>query len=212
MAQARTTLAAAVLIGDTKITVASATSLAAGRFLKIDDEWMKVTNDYTTGVNPNVLRGLNGSVQKAHAITAGVVHGDAMDFANPPAQAAAAVSGPLQRVRVMESITATGTFTPTPGQDTLLVLNGGSVIALTIAAPTKEMEGDALYIAGNGVAAHTATFTGGLSGAGASYDVITTNATAPTLMGPFMAINEKWQLAVAVPLAGTMTNVTGTLA
>jgi hypothetical protein len=74
------------------------------------------------------------------------------------------------------------------------------------------MDGTILWIASNGAAAHTVTFTGGLSGASTSYDVITVNSGAPVLLGPFMAINALWQCAVAVPMAGTVTNLTATVA
>ncbi len=62
------------------------------------------------------------------------------------------------------------------------------------------------------MAAHTIQFASGLSGAGSSYDILTVNATAPALMGPFMAVNGFWQLAMGVPMAGNTANVTATLA
>ena len=98
------------------------------------------------------------------------------------------------------------------GSDAIAIINGTSALAMTVAAPTKDMDGCALYIASNGAANHTVTFTGGLSGAGTSYDVCTINATAPVVIGPVLAINGLWQLTVAVPLAGTVTNITATVA
>ena len=213
MALATTTLSSACAAGDYEIVVASATSFAAGRLVRIDDEWMQVRQDYSSGTTIPVLRGRNGSVVVAHVITANVTHGLASDFSDSPSGAGEAITVPSQLATRKISITATGSLSlPKSGEDLRVILNGTSVIALTVPVPTKDLDGCLLYIAGNGVAAHTVTFTGGLSGAGASYDVITVNASAPVCLGPFMAVNGKWQAAVAVPMAGTVTNITATVA
>ncbi len=209
----RTTLSSAVAIDDRSIVVASATDVGAGDFIRIDEEWMQVSKEYSSGTTVNVLRGVNGSVTAAHKVTAGVVHGSAADFTTNPDGTGEGVTLPAQRARRIISLTAAATLTlPKSGEDLFVILNGTSVIALTVPVPTKDLDGCALYIAGNGAAAHTATFTGGLSGAGASYDVITVNATAPVVLGPFWAVNGLWQASVAVPMAGTVTNVTATVA
>jgi hypothetical protein len=172
---------------------------------------MKVTRAYVNAsTTVPVLRGQEGTQQVAHVASAGVVHGVASDFAAQAAQTAAQylISG---RPRVLQSITATGTLTlPAPGSDLFVVLNGTSVITLTVPVPTKEMDGTILTICGNGAAAHVLTFTGGLSGAGASYDVITVNATAPIAVQA-IACNSLWNAFAAIPVAGTVTNVTGTI-
>ena len=54
------------------------------------------------------------------------------------------------------------------------------------------------------------TFTGGLSGAGSSYDVVTVNTTAPIAM-QCVACNGLWNAFAAIPIAGTVTNITGTV-
>jgi hypothetical protein len=116
------------------------------------------------------------------------------------------------RATVVQSITATGTLSlPAAGTDLRVILNGTSVIALTIPVPTKDMDGTVLMIIGNGVAAHTLTFTGGLSGAGTSYDVITTNSAAPIALQA-VAANGLWNSFVATPMSGTVTNITGGVA
>ena len=211
MALSRTTLSAAVGLNDTQISVASASGFAAGYYIQIGDEFFKQSSAAVGTVIP-VLRGQNGSYNRAHVSGAAVVVGSADDFA----QAAPGVvnSYPLAgRRREKKSYSASGAIAlPTPGSDLIAMLNGTSVLAMTVAAPSKDMDGDMLYIASNGAAAHTVTFTGGLSGAGSSYDVLTVNASKPVLLGPFMAVNEVWQMAVAVPAAGTVTNVTATLA
>jgi len=211
MALATTTLATAVAIDDNSITVASATSVASGRLIRIDDEWMQVISSYVSGVVVPVLRGQQGTATAAHVITANVTHGTASDFDSAPTGVSAAVTVPAQRARRVVSITATSTLTlPSSGEDLFVILNGTSVITLTIPVPTKDMDGCELTIAGNGAAAHVLTFTGGLGGAGGSYDIITVNATAP-IAAKAVAVNGLWMGLAAVPLAGTVTNITGTV-
>lgn len=210
MALATTTLASACAQGDKSIVVASATSLAAGRLVLIDQEMMQIAQDYSSGVTANVLRGREGTVQAAHVVTANVTHGLASDFDAPPGQAA--TTYPVARYRQLVSITATGTLTlPSAGNDLLVVLNGTAAITLTIPVPTKDMDGCELSIVGNGAAAHLLTFTGGLSGAGSSYDVVTINATAPAAL-KCVACNGLWVAYFAPAMGGTVTNIIGSIA
>jgi hypothetical protein len=210
MALATTTLSSAVAVDDTSIVVASATSVDAGRLVLVDNEVMKVAQNYSSGTTVDVMRGVNGSATVSHVISSNVTHGDATDFSTPASQEI--VSYQASRATVISSITATGTLTlPAAGTDARVVLNGTSVIALTIPVPTKDMDGTLLTIVGNGAAAHTLTFTGGLSGAGSSYDVVTTNSTAPIAFTA-IACNGLWNSFVATPMAGTVTNITGTVA
>lgn len=212
MALARTTTSAAVAVDATAINLTSLTGLTIGDLIVIDQEVFKVTKGYD-GTNPvPVLRGQDGTKASAHASGAGAVHGTPDEFANSGAQAVTtyAIAG---KVRTLTSYSAAGAITlPTAGTDAVAILNGTSVLAMTVAAPGKDLDGSLLWIASNGAAAHTITFAGGLSGAGSSYDVLTVNATAPVLMGPFMAVNEKWQAPVAVPMSGTVTNITAGVA
>ena len=210
MALATTTLSSAVAVDDTSVVVASATSFDAGRLVLVDQEVMQVAQNYTSGTTVDVLRGMNGTATKAHVVTSNVSHGDATDFSTPAAQEI--IGYQASRATVISSITATGTLTlPKAGTDARVILNGTSVIALTVPVPTKDMDGVLLTIVGNGVAAHTLTFTGGLSGAGTSYDVITTNSAAPIAFTA-IACNGLWNSFVATPMAGTVTNITGTVA
>lgn len=211
MALARTTLSAAVAQGDSVITVASATSIVAGRLILIDNEWMQVQQSYASGTSVPVLRGRNGSVQTSHPTSAGVVHGDAADFANPAAQAYGSVNGPLGRVRDLRSYSAAGAIDlPTPGTDRVAILNGTGALAMTLANPTKDNDGDILIIVGNGKAAHTVTYTAGFGDAGSSYDVATFTANGQCSL-VLIAANEKWMLFGA-PQAGTVTNMAITIA
>lgn len=210
MALVRTTLSSAVAAADKSIVVASATGFSAGYRIQVDQEVMAVDDSYVSGTTIPVLRGLEGTVTEAHVTTASVVCGAATDYpANAPQTS---VMRPIAgKATTVVSVTATSTITPpTDGSNLLVFLNGTSVITATFAAPTKDMDGCELTIVPNGAAAHVLTFTGGLSGAGSGYDVITINATAPAPT-KYVACNSLWQVYAAIPIAGTVTNITGTL-
>lgn len=210
MALATTTLSSACSITDNTIVVASATSMAAGRLILIDQEMMQVVQTYVSGTTVGVLRGRDGSKTVAHVTTANVTHGAASDFDNPTDQTSTGY--PTQRATKIVSITATSTLTlPDAGSDLRVILNGTSVITLTVPVPTKEMDGCELTIIGNGAAAHVLTFTGGLGGAGTSYDVVTINATAPTAMKA-IACNGLWLAVFGPAMGGTVTNLIGSVA
>lgn len=214
MSLTQTTAASAIGASDTTLNVASATGFAAGNLVRVDQETMRVSKAYSSGtVIPLDGRGLDGSFAQAHPLSAKVLTGLPSDF--PSAGPQVGTSYPIAgKVRQVTSVTTDNSTLalPTGGQDMVVELNGTSVIHLTVPVPTKDMENTLLWIASNGAAAHVITFTGGLSGAGTSYDVITVNATAPVVLGPFMAVNGLWQAPVAVPMAGTVTNVTATVA
>jgi len=209
MALATTTLSVAATATDNYITVASATSVAAGRLMHVDAEMMKVRSDYVSGTSVPVQRGQDGTVAAAHVITAAVVHGLASDFVTA---AGTVVTYPLARPVKIVSITATSTLTlPSPGEDLRVILNGTSVITLTIPVPTRDLDGAQLTIISNGAAAHVPTFTSGLGGAGSSYDAITNNATGQFCLNVFAA-GGFWCIPQAPAMTGTVTNITGGVA
>lgn len=211
MALAETTLGAAVTVNDNIITVASATSISAGRVLQVDGEIMQVTKAYVAAATQvPVLRGQLGTVTAAHVTSARIVHGDATDFG--ASGAGLSVNYPPNgRARLVTSVTATGTLALAPaGVDHLVTLNGTSVITLTIPVPTKDKDGDRLTIVANGAAAHVPTFSSGLGLAGSSYDAVTLNGTG-TLALEVIACNEAWCMPCAPAMGGTVTNIIGTI-
>lgn len=212
MALASTTVSSAVSATDNTIVVASATSMAAGRVLIINQEFMRVTNAYVSGTTVPVLRGIDGTVTGAHKVNTPVTHGLASDFALPTAGNEGATTYPTVRATVVTSYSATGTMVlPLAGSDLRVILNGTSVITLTVPVPTKDMDGTMLTILGNGAAAHVVTFTGGVGAAGSSYDAFTVNATAPIALVVFAA-NGTWQMVAAPGITGTVTNITAGVA
>lgn len=212
MALATTTLSAAVAIADNSIVVASATSMSAGRLIVVDQEVMQVVQSYTSGTTVGVLRGRDGSYQTAHKSSANVTHGLASDFAVPPPGLDNAVTYSTARPVLIQSYSATGTMVlPSAGTDTRVILNGTTIITLTIPVPTKDMDGCLLTLVANGAAAHVPTFTGGLSGAGAGYTALTSNATKP-VASQYIACNGVWVAFTQPAWTGTVTNVVAGLA
>lgn len=211
MALATTTLSTAVAQGDKSIVIASATSMAAGRLILIDQELMRATQDYTSGTTVNVLRGLDGTPQVAHKVTANVTHGAATDFANPNPQTT--VTYPVgARPVIVTSVTATSTLTlPTAGSDMRVIINATSAITLTIPVPTKDMDGTVLWIVSSTVAAHVPTFTGGLGGVGSGYTALTA-ASGAQMCIQAIACNGTWNVPSAPGWTGTVTKVTGGIA
>lgn len=204
MALATTTCSSAIAAVDQSIVVASATSFSAGKIVLVNGEWMQVTKAYSSGTTIPVLRGLNGSVPVAHAVTSNVVVGDGADFATGAPQGT--MPYPKIRVREVKSYNAAGAITlPTPGNDMVAVINGTNARAMTLANPTSDMDGDMLIIIGNGKAAHTVTYTAGLGDGGSGLDVGTFPTGGRACLA-LIAINSIWCVFPA-PLEGTLTNI-----
>lgn len=209
MALTTTTLAAAVAVNDTSLTVTSATGFSAGYIIQLDQEMLQVAKSYVSGTSIPVLRGQGGTATAAHVNKANITVGLASDFSNPTPQAIVAKS--VLRPVTEVTVSATGSLTlPVDGSDVRVIIAGTSVITLTVPVPTKDMDNCRLTISSNGAAQHLLTFTGGLSGAGGNYDVITINATAPASFD-FIAVNGLWQAVCGPAISGTTTNIAGAI-
>lgn len=210
MSATATTLSAALGVDDPTARFTSITGMLRGMYVRVDGEVLEVLEDASSASIPvKVARGVEGTFNQAHPVSAKAIYGVGSDFPSNSPGIDEPTPFPPQMTLPVYSYSASGALLAAQG---IHYLNGTSVLAMTVAAPTTLQDGQVMYIASNGAAAHTVTFTGGLSGAGSSYDVLTVNATAPVLMGPFMAVNGLWQAAVSVPMAGTVTNVTASLA
>lgn len=210
MALTTTTNSVAVAASDQSITVASATGFSAGKIVKVNAEFMQVRKDYVSGTTVPVLRGQGGTFPMAHGVTSNVSVGDGADFAQ--GAAADTVAYPLAgRVREVKAYGAAGAVTlPTPGNDMVAIINGTNALAMTVANPSKDQDGDILVVIGNGKAAHTLTYTAGYGNGGGSYDVLTFASGANnTVM--LMAVNGIWNLLPSL-IGGTATAVTVTIA
>ena len=220
MALASTSLSSAVAVADKSIVVASATSFAAGRIIRIDNEIMKVADNYVSGTTIPVLKGQNGTAVTAHPVTAEVIHGLASDFATQAAQTTSQFT--YNPVTIVNSYSADGEIAlPAPGSNGFAVLNAVSttVLTMTIPVPTADMDGTRLTVLSrNGTGAHIlyigavaeATSGTGLNGAGTNYDKFTFPA-GPVALELF-AYNEAWFIAAAPAITGTVTLLTGGIA
>lgn len=214
MALATTTISSAVAITDNTIVVASATSVAAGRLLRCDSEWMQVGQAYVSGTTVPVLRGRDGSAVLAHTADSNVVHGLASDFSTPPPGSSLAVTLPASRPRRVVTYRATGAITlPIAGEDLVVLLTGTSALTMTLAAPTADLDGTLVWIFSNAKNASTIQFAGtvGIGNAGSSYDIITLQ-NAGNVGVCVMAVNAFWNICAAPALTGTTTAIGAAIA
>lgn len=203
MSLAETTLSSACAISDRQLVLASATGVAIGYRVRVDGEILKVTKGYVAGATiVPVLRGQDGSVAQAHGITARVVVGTQADWAQQtPAQVVP--SYPIAgRARVVLSYGAAGAIDLPPAGNDMLALLNGTAHAMTLAAPTKDLDGSVLTIAGTSAAAHAITITGF---SGGSLTVATFDGTGMCAFS-VMALDETW-IPYPSPLSGTLTTI-----
>lgn len=163
-----TTLAAPVDANAIDISVTANTGASKDRICKIEDEFAVVTKVVGTIVTLR-SRGDLGTSARAHNILAAVVFGDPTDFgAVPPAR---------HRTQTQEApgYTSYGASGPIdlPTKDTTVVLNGAAALAMTLADPSRWMDGLRLTILSAGAAAHTVTDPAGFNAGGAAVDVAT---------------------------------------
>ena len=204
MALTATTLSGAVVIDQNTITVASATGFAAGNIVRIDDEIMVVTSNYLSGTAIGVLRGRNGTAGANHASGALVVTGLPSDFGTTAAPQVATIYPIAARARPIKSYSSAGAIDlPIPGNDMVAVLNGTTILAMTLAVPTKDMDGCILIVVANGKAAHTLTASGGFGANTTNSDVMTFHATQTTAI-QCIACNGVWVLIGHVAGAATV--------
>ena len=203
MALATTTLSSAVTVTDSSIVVASATSVAAGRIVLVDGEFMQVTQDYVSGTTVNVLRGQNGTVTAAHVASANVTHGAAADFTVAAPGTANLKPGVIPFTTT--SYSAAGAISFGAAQWTTAIINGTSALAMTLADPDSSQDGIILAIVANGKAAHTVTYTAGLGDAGSGYDVGTFDGSGQCCM-LLTAANSIW-VPLPSPMSGTLTAI-----
>jgi hypothetical protein len=205
MALTTTTAASAIGATDLVINVASATGFAAGNLIICDQEVMRQLSA-AVGTAIPVIRGVNGTAAKAHVSSANVTTGLPSEFSGSADQVASAITYPTQRARTITSYSAAGAITlPTPGTDAMAIINGTGALAMTLANPTKDQDGDILIIVGNGKAAHTVTYTAGLGNAGSNYDVGTFDGSGQCSM-MLVAANAIW-VPLPSPLSGTLTSI-----
>lgn len=208
MALANTTLSSAIALLDKQIVVASATSVVPGLILTVDGETMQVTKAYVSGTTIPVTRALDGSAQVAHATGAQVsfyLLGSDQLVPGPQLSVASPLAG---RGRYPSSVTTSAAWLPrADNQDEYVEINGTSVVALTLTNPLRSQSGKVVIFVGNGIAAHTLTYTTiGFGNVGTTADVVTFGASQAQSFS-MIASGGFW--VTLGPLATATANVSG---
>jgi hypothetical protein len=209
MALANTTLAAAATATDKQFTVASATSLTAGLYGAVDGEVFQISKAYVVGsVTVPVLRAIEGTAQVAHVTGAQIsfyVLASDVPLVGPQLSTYAPLAG---RGRYPSSVTTSGAWTPrADNQDEYVEINGTSVVAITIVSPLRSQSGKLVTFVGNGIAAHTITYTTtGFGNVGTTADVVTFGANQMQSL-QMIASGGFWVLVG--PAATATANVSG---
>ena len=206
MALYETTLASAATDSDKQLVLASGASVAINDLIRVDGEVVKVTKGYVAGATiVPVFRGWSGTKSDAHGVTARVVGGTAADWAQSAAPQTVVGYPIAGRARIVKSYGASGALDlPTAGNDALYLLNGTVALAMTLAVPTKDLDGTIVTVASAGTGAHTVTVAGGVSGS-ASIATATFEASPARCNFSLMAMDELW-VAWPSPLSGTLTS------
>jgi len=201
MALANTTLSAACAVSDKQILVAASTGFAVGNYIRVDDETMKITKGYVAAsLTVPVLRGQDGTIAVAHASGAQVTDGAATDYTQTGAPQTVDAFPIAGRARVINSYSADGAIAlPPAGADALAVISGTAHTGMTLAVPTKDLNGCKLTILNLTAAAHVVTVAGGVGGSGI---VTLTFDASGRAMIELTAYNELWYCPA---LAGTTT-------
>lgn len=200
MAFTTTTLSSAVAVTDNSIVVASATGFVAKSLVRVNGEMMEIAQNYSSGTTIPVKRGQDGTTTTAHPATSNVTVGTAADFAAAPAGVPLAITYPSQPAFPLFSYSAAGALTPKQG---IHIINGTGALAMTLAAPTKDQDGQIMIVVANGKAAHTVTNTAGFGANTTASDVVTFHATQTTAF-MCVACNGVWVLIGFVAGAATV--------
>jgi hypothetical protein len=168
MSLTNTTLAAACGAADLTLRLTSVTGAVVGAPLKIENEYVGAVLSI---VSPFVTvrdRGAEGTLAVAHNALAPVnLAAAASDFIAIPAGSTNQVPPFRERVQYYSVNGAIAL----PDQNTTVILNKAGVAAMTLADPTRDMEGLEMTIMAGTAQANTVTYTTGFNGGGAATDV-----------------------------------------
>lgn len=209
MALTTTTTSAAIAAADTAVNLTSVSGLTVGMLIKVDQEFMQVSYTSSTIANPvAVRRGINGTFVAAHVSGVNATYGATSDTAWGDPSATVITAYPLSGVRRKAvSYAASGAISlPVAGEDLDVTLIGTGALAMTLAVPTKDVDGCELTVFGNGKAAHTLTFATAIGNAGAGYTVLTFPAGG--VVGVKLKASNGLWILMSSPISGTSTNVT----
>ena len=184
MALASTTLAGTITASDGTINVTSATGFAAGSYVQIDSEMMKIQS--VNGTSIGVFRGVYGTQGVAHTVYALATVGTAAEFA----AASGGGVGPLKKKPRIYTYAVAGAITVAPGFHRIGA-GAAEIKAMTLAAPSLADDGMELTIESASAYAHTVTTTAGFMQSTTSSDVATFDVTVGSSF-TVVAIGGKW--------------------
>ena len=130
MALVKTTLNGAITQSATQLTLTSATGIAKKMWVKVDGEYMLVT-DITNSPTLGVVRGVNGTPALAHNTLALAVYAVQGDFNIIGPGSAGAANAPFYSYSVSGAITV-------PTSDSVIYLDKATAAAMTLAAPAYD--------------------------------------------------------------------------
>ena len=200
MALASTTLAGAATALTNVINVTSATGFAAGSYLQIDSELLKI--QAVSGTSISVFRGVRGTQAVAHTLYALVTVGTAAEFA---AVASGGSVGPFALKPRIYTYAVAGALTIAPGFHRIGA-GAAEIKAMTLADPSYAEDGIEMTIESASAYAHTVTYTAGFYGDTTSSDVATSAAKVGASF-TIVAIGGKWAVK-ATSAVGTTANFT----
>jgi hypothetical protein len=197
MALASTTLAGACDGNTNTISVTAATGFAAGSYVLVDSEMMKIQT--VSGTQIGVFRGVYGTQTVAHTVYAKAEVGTAAEFA----EASGGGVGSLKKKPRIYTYAVAGALTIAPGLHRIGA-GAAEVKAMTLAAPSLADDGMEMTVISASAYAHTITYTAGFYGDTTTSDVVTFAAK----VGPsatFVAIGGVWGVK-ATSSIGTTAN------
>lgn len=214
MAVTLTTLTGALGANDSAAYFAALTNLVAGDLGTIDHEVVRIVSVPAAASNPvPLLRGQEGTAQVAHPSGAqakfgkGPTAASVGDWQPSPAAATSLAAFPSTPAREVISYSASGAIAlPRPGCDMVAVLNGTTILNMTVASPNMLADGSRLTIVSNGKAAHVVTVATGAGGVGGTADGFTFKADQ-TQGIEFMGVGTAWVALSGVAGAATLAGV-----
>jgi hypothetical protein len=176
-------------MNDTKIAVAATSGFAVGNLILVENEVMAQTAP-AIGLLIPVRRGIEGTVQGAHATGSFTATGLGTDFASPaPGQEVAyGPAAPDGSTTAMYTYTTAGAISPVQGTH---IINGSAITAMTLAGPTAAQEGQVLVIESKNLHANTCVASPaylGAAGATATFTAAGGNAVLKACGGKWTVI------------------------
>jgi hypothetical protein len=194
MALTTTSIAAAFAADALAFSATSATGATVGGFVKIDDEFMVITEIAGTRISVR-SRGDQGTTVRAHNTLAPCVFGLASDIPSLPA---GVLIPPVFAERAVLNIGADGAIDAPVASETLYIITKATALASsTLANPSKALNGVVAIITSATAAAHVVTLTNGNDGTTGNHTTVTLAAFKGAGVS-LVAVNGEWNVIGSV--------------